>query len=92
MDKSTKSTHLISILEDLLNNKTLASLDIKASNANQYFCTIKNNGIELIEVSVPNLMTRGNHLERRLNPTGQNTDKAKVYLNMLKGLSLEEKK
>lgn len=80
-----KSSHLITILTDLLEGKRLASIDIKASNSNQYFCTIKNKGIELIEVEVPNLFRRGNHLERRLNLTEENIKKANEYLERLKG-------
>ena len=53
MSNNEKSTHLINILSDLLDGQRLSSIDIKASNSNQYFCTIKNNGIELIEVRNP---------------------------------------
>ena len=80
-----KSSHLITILTDLLEGKRLASIDIKASNSNQYFCTIKNKGIELIEVEVPNLFRRRNHLERRLNLTEENIKKANEYVERLKG-------
>lgn len=80
------STHLITILQELLNRKRLSSIDIIASNSNQYFCTIKNNGIELIEVRKPNLTNKGHHLERRLNLTDENIKKAKKYLNRLKGI------
>jgi len=81
----TKSSHLINILSDLLEGKKLASIDIRASNSNQYFCTIKNHSIELIEVNKPNLTNRGYHLERRLNPTNKNIEKAKKYLDKLVG-------
>ena len=84
--KNQKSTHLINILSKLIDGKKLASIDIKASNSNQYFCTIKNNGVELIEVNKPNLTNRGHHLERRLNTTDENIKKAKEYLNRLKGI------
>ncbi len=80
---NTKTTHLINILNDLLKGKRLSSIDIKASNSNQYFCTIKNNGIELIEVRKPNLTNKGYHLERRLNLTEKNISKAKKYLQKL---------
>lgn len=86
MCRKQKSSHLINILSDLVEGKRLASIDIKASNSNQYFCTIKNNGIELIEVQKPNLTNRGHHLERRLNPTNENMKKAKDYLKKLKGI------
>lgn len=80
---NTKTTHLINILNGLLKGKKLSSIDIKASNSNQYFCTIKNNGIELIEVRKPNLTNKGYHLERRLNLTQKNISKAKKYLQKL---------
>ena len=80
---NTKTTHLINILNGLLKGKKLSSIDIKASNSNQYFCTIKNNGIELIEVKKPNLTNKGYHLERRLNLTQKNINKAKKYLQKL---------
>ena len=80
---NTKTTHLINILNGLLKGKRLSSIDIKASNSNQYFCTIKNNGIELIEVKKPNLTNKGYHLERRLNLTQKNINKAKKYLQKL---------
>ncbi|RYA24276.1 hypothetical protein CRU96_03245 [Malaciobacter halophilus] len=80
---NTKTTHLINILNGLLKGKRLSSIDIKASNSNQYFCTIKNNGIELIEVKKPNLTNKGYHLERRLNLTQKNISKAKKYLQKL---------
>ena len=86
MSKNEQSSHLTIILSDLLEGKSLSSIDIKASNSNQYFCTIKNNGIELIEVRKPNLTNKGNHLERRLNLTDDNLEKAKDYLERLKGV------
>lgn len=86
MSNNEKSSHLINILSDLLDGKRLASIDILASNSNQYFCTIKNNGIELIEVTKPNLTNKGHHLERRLNQEKENVEKAKEYLNQLKGI------
>ena len=39
------SSHLIIILNDLLDGKALTSIDAIASNRNQYFRTIKNKGI-----------------------------------------------
>lgn len=90
MSNNEKSSHLISILSDLLNGQRLASIDIKASNSNQYFCTIKNNGIELIEVTKPNLTNKGHHLERRLNQDEENIEKAQDYLNKLKGIKSDD--
>ncbi|WP_419677626.1 hypothetical protein ACN2EN_08210 [Aliarcobacter lanthieri] len=83
---NNKTTHLINILTQLLEGKKLSSIDIRASNSNQYFCTIKNNGIELIEVTKPNLTNKGYHLERRLNLSDDNLRKAKKYLDRLKGI------
>ena len=92
MSKNEKSTHLVNILNDLLKGKKLASIDIKASNSNQYFCTIKNNGIELIEVNKPNLTNKGQHLERRLNPSDINVKRAKEYLKKLEGINKNDEK
>jgi len=78
-----KTSYLIIALTRLLKGETLSCID-GAKNSNQYFCTIKNKGIELIEVEVPNLITRGNHLERRLNLTSENIELAKKYLERLK--------
>ena len=79
------SSYLIIALQKLLNEKKLSDVE-GAKNSNQYFCTIKNNGIELIEVWKPNLTNRGRHLERRLNLTDVNIKKANDYLNRLKGI------
>ena len=75
-----KTTHLTNILNDLINGQTLSSADIFASNCNQYFCTIKNNGIELIEIKVPNKKTKGYHLARKLSPKTDNIKKARDFL------------
>jgi hypothetical protein len=91
MSNNEKSSHLINILSDLLEGQRLASMDIRASNSNQYFCTIKNNGIELIEVTKPNLTNKGHHLERRLNTSDENVEKAKMYFDQLKGIKVEDK-
>lgn len=81
--ENRKTSYLIVALTKLLNGERLSFIQ-GAKNSNQYFCTIKNKGIELIEVEVPNLTNRGYHLERRLNPTDENIDLAKTYLNRLK--------
>lgn len=83
MMENRRTSYLIVALIQLLKGKRLS--DIKgAKNSNQYFCTIKNKGIELIEVEVPNLANRGNHLERRLNMTDENINLAQNYLDRLK--------
>jgi len=83
---NNRTSTMIYTLAQLIEGKTLTSMDINVVNAPQYFCTIKNNGIELIEVSKPNLLNRGHHLERRLNPSDENVEKAKNYLDKLKGI------
>jgi hypothetical protein len=82
--ENRKSSYLIITLQKLLNEKKLSNVE-GAKNSNQYFCTIKNNSIELIEVWKPNLTNRGRHLERRLNLTDENIKKTKNYLKQLKG-------
>lgn len=81
--ENRKTSYLIIALTKLLNGERLSFIE-GAKNSNQYFCTIKNKGIELIEVEVPNLTNRGNHLERRLNQTDENIKLAKAYLARLK--------
>jgi len=80
-----KSTHMITILTLLLEGKALSSNDMFASNSNQYFRTIKKQGIELIEVWKPNDTNTGRHKERRLNQTIDNIKRAENYLNKLLG-------
>jgi len=78
-----KSTHIIRILKRLLAGEKVVSNDEFASNTNQYFRTIKKNGIELIEVWKPNLTNAGRHKERRLHQTIENIERAKNYLEAL---------
>jgi len=82
---STKQSYLIVILMELLAGKTLTSSDKSWVNTNQYFRTIKENGIELVEVWKPNLTNRGRHKERRLNQTIENIKRAEKYLKSLQG-------
>jgi hypothetical protein len=82
--ENNKTSYLIIALQDFLKGKVLSCIE-GAKNSNQYFCTIKNKGIELIEVDVPNLANRGYHLERRLNLTDDNIKKTNEYLKRLKG-------
>jgi len=83
MQENAKSSYLIIALQKLMNEEKLSSIK-DAKNSNQYFNTIKNNGIELIEVWKPNLTNRGRHLERSLNPTEENIHNTTVYLKRLK--------
>lgn len=83
--ENRKSSYLIIALNKLLDGKSLSYIE-NAKNSNQYFCTIKNHGIELIEVSKPNLTNRGYHLDRRLNLTAENIERAENYLYSLQGI------
>ena len=83
MMENRKTSYLIIALTKLLKGERLSYIQ-GAKNSNQYFCTIKNKGIELIEVEVPNLTNRGYHLERRLNLTDENVKHTKDYLDRLK--------
>ena len=83
MMENRKTSYLIIALTKLLKGERLYYIQV-AKNSNQYFCTIKNKGIELIEVEVPNLTNRGYHLERRLNLTDENVKHTKDYLDRLK--------
>ena len=77
-----KLTHTAKILKKFLNGETVISSDVFASNTNQYFGHIKDQGIELIEWNDP---TKGRHLNRKLNMTDKNIAKAKKYLQKLAG-------
>ncbi len=81
-------SYLITILTELLDGKILTSSDKRWVNTNQYFKTIKENGIELIEVWKPNKTNRGRHKERRLNPSIENIRRAEAYLMKLQGIKV----
>jgi hypothetical protein len=81
-----KLSHTAKILMKLIKGETLISSDVFASNTNQYFGHIKDQGIELIEWNEP---TEGRHLKRKLNHTDENTERAKKYLCKLMGKSYE---
>ena len=84
----TKSSHLITTLELLLDGKKLSSIT-NAKNSNQYFNTIKNHGVELVEVWQSNLINVGRHKERSLHQTIENIERAKKYLESLQGMKNE---
>ena len=84
--KNTRSSHIITIMKLLLNGEAVTSIDQMASNSNQYFGTIKKNGIELVEVWKPNLTNAGQHKERSLHQTIDNIERAKKYLEALQGV------
>ena len=83
---NTKSSHIITMLKQLLNGEVLASTDRLASNSNQYFGTIKKHGIALVEVWTPNLTNSGRHKERSLHQTIENIGRAEKYLEALQGV------
>ena len=82
-----KSSHIITILKQLLNGEVLSSTDRLSSNSNQYFGTIKKHGIALVEVWTPNLTNSGRHKERSLHQTIDNIERSKKYLESLQGIS-----
>lgn len=83
--KSEKSSHTIRILKQLLKGDAVTSSDLLASNSNQYFGTIKENGIALVEVWTPNNTNAGRHKERSLYQSSENIKRAKKYLEKLQG-------
>ena len=70
------------ILIKFLNGETVVSSDIFASNTNQYFGHIKDEGIKLIEWNDPK---EGRHLKRKLETSEENIKKAREYLRKLEG-------
>ena len=87
--KNEKSTHTIRLLKRLLKGDALSSSDLMASNSNQYFRTIKENGIALVEVWVSNHTNSGRHKERSLYQSPENIERAKKYLAKLQGVKNE---
>ncbi len=85
MSEAIKTSHIITILRELLDGKASTAIDSKASNRNQYYRPIKHQGIELIEVWKPNLTNDGRHKERRLHQTIDNIKRAEDYLSKLLG-------
>ena len=85
MSDDAKSSHIITILKELLEGKSSSSMDAVASNRNQYYGTIKRHGIELVEVWELNLSNAGRHKERTLHQTIENIKRANAYLAKLLG-------
>ena len=79
MSNMPKHTHILAILDELLEGKPSTSLDSKASNRNQYYKTIKHQGIELVEVWEQNLTNKSKHKVRTLHNTPENIERAKAY-------------
>ena len=92
MSENTKTSHIITIMQELLNGGVSSSIDAIASNRNQYYPTIKKQGIELVEVWKPNLTNKGTHKERSLHQTIDNIKRAENYLNKLLGKKSNEDK
>jgi len=90
MSENTKKSHIITIMQELLNGGVSSSIDAVASNRNQYYGTIKKQGVELVEVWKPNLTNKGQHKERSLHQTIENIKRAEAYLNKLLGKSDNE--
>ena len=76
-------SYTMTILNELLEGKGLASSDKNYSNTNQYFSKIKNKGIELVELKIPNKHNSQKHYKRFLAKSEENIKKAKDYLNYL---------
>lgn len=76
-------SHTMTILIELLEGKGLVSSDKNSSNTNQYFGQIKNRGIELVELKIPNKHNSQKHYKRFLAKSDDNIQKAKDYLNYL---------
>jgi hypothetical protein len=87
MSENAKTSHIITIMQEFLNGGVSSSIDAIASNRNQYYGTIKKQGIELVEVWKPNLTNKGQHKERSLHQTIDNIKRAEAYLNRLLGKS-----
>ena len=77
---NNKTSNLIKILSDLIEGKSVTALDYHVSNANQYFKTIKDSGIELVEQWIANTHNRGRTKLRTLSHELENIQKAKDYL------------
>ena len=76
-------SYTMTILNELLEGKGLASSDKNYSNTNQYFGRIKKRGIELVETQVQNKHNSQKHYKRFLARSDDNIKKAKDYLKYL---------
>ena len=75
-----RKSNLTKILHDLIQGQKLTSIDRNSSNTNQYFKTIKDNGIHLVEEWKPNQENQGRHKERSLHRDHDNVTRAKKFL------------
>ena len=85
-------SYTMDILIDLLDGKGLVSSDKNYSNTNQYFSKIKNKGIELVELKIPNKHNSQKHYKRFLAKSEENIKKAKDYLNYLSYINRNRKR
>ena len=90
MSEDTKQSHIITIMQELLNGGTSTAIDSKASNRNQYYGVIKKHGIALIEVWEQNLTNSGRHKVRSLHQSLENIKRAEAYLIKLLGKKPDE--
>ena len=81
----TKESHIMVIMQELLDGKASTAIDSKASNRNQYYLAIKKQGIKLTEIWRPNISNKGKHKVRSLDPNPKNVERAKAYAERLKG-------
>ncbi len=77
-----KDSHAATILKKLIEGQIMVSCDVLASNSNQYFKQIRDNGVELIEWTD---ISEGKHSKRKLKNTSENIERAKKYLKKLQG-------
>jgi len=68
------------ILKRLYDGETLASCDFHWSNTNQYFCSLQDRGVKLIERWEPNKNGKGKHKERSLERSPDNIERTKELL------------
>jgi len=80
-----EKSHIMVIMQELLDGKASTAIDSKASNRNQYYLAIKKQGIKLIEEWVANFNNTGRHKVRSLDPTPENVERAKLYYKSLGG-------
>ena len=78
-------SYTVKALLMLIDGQKLSLIE-DAKNSNQYFNKLKNRGIELDEVSVPNIHNCQNHLERSLKQDEENIERAKQYLKRLQAM------
>ena len=74
--QNTISSHIITIMKILLSDEADISVVRLASNSNQYFGTIKKDGIELVEIlnlNLTNAVQQNNALSLKKHPLRHDT-------------------